>query len=100
MEVFAGIPILGTQHGLWHLRQGAFHLSPESYAERVVAAKILDDSGRVVIRGTIPEIVKETVFASRIENFLLFSAGEGWLGFTHAAIEACCLPCAGTGFYL
>jgi HD-like signal output (HDOD) protein len=58
----------------------------ETNVERVFAAGILHDVGRVVMCSTIPEAVNETVIASRNENLLLFRTEESRLGFTHAAV--------------
>ena len=58
----------------------------EANVERVFAAGILHDVGRVVMCGAIPEIVNEAFIASRNGESLLFSAEQQRLGFTHAAV--------------
>jgi HD-like signal output (HDOD) protein len=94
MEVFTGIPEeLICMKSFWRhsiacgtIARALAIYRREANVERVFAAGLLHDVGRVVMCSTIPEIVNETVNASRIENLLLFSAEEARLGFNHAAV--------------
>jgi HD-like signal output (HDOD) protein len=94
MEVFNGIPEeLVCMKSFWRhsiacgtVARALATYRREANVERVFAAGILHDVGRVVMCSTIPEIVNETFNASRNENLLLFSAEEARLGFTHAAV--------------
>ena len=94
MEVFTGIPSeLVNMKSFWQhsiacgiVARGLAIYRRETNVERVFAAGILHDVGRVVMCATIPEIVYEMVVASRGEASLLFSAERERLGFTHAAV--------------
>jgi HD-like signal output (HDOD) protein len=94
MEVFTGIPSeLVNMKSFWQhsiacgiIARGLAIYRRESNVERVFAAGILHDVGRVVMCATIPEIVHEMVVASRGEESLLFRAEQERLGFTHAAV--------------
>jgi len=94
MEVFSGIPEeLICMKSFWQhsiacgtIARALAVYRREANVERVFAAGILHDVGRVVMCSTIPEIVNETVSLSRNENMLLFTAEESLLGFDHAAI--------------
>jgi HD-like signal output (HDOD) protein len=94
MEVFTGIPEeLVCMKSFWHhsiacgtVARALATYRGEANVERAFAAGILHDVGRVVMCCTIPEIVNETLFASRNEKSLLFRAEEARLGFTHAAV--------------
>ena len=94
MEVFTGIPPeLVNMKSFWRhsiacgtVARGLATYRREANVERVFAAGILHDVGRLVMCCTIPEIVIETVNASRNEKLLQFSAEEDRLGFTHAAV--------------
>jgi HD-like signal output (HDOD) protein len=94
MEVFTGIPEkLVCMKSFWRhsiacgtVARALATYRREANVERVFAAGILHDVGRVVMCGAIPELVNETVIKSCNEKLLLFSAEESRLGFTHAAV--------------
>src|SRR5512136_649737 len=56
----------------------------EANVERVFAAGLLHDIGRLVICTAIPELFTRMLIACRDENNLLYRTEEGELGFTHA----------------
>jgi HD-like signal output (HDOD) protein len=99
MEVFTGIPEeLVCMKSFWQhsiacgtIARALATYRRETNVERVFAAGILHDVGRVVMCSTIPEIVNETVKTSRKENLLLHNAEEARLGFNHAAVGGCLL---------
>ena len=94
VEVFTGIPSeLVNMKSFWQhsiacgiIARGLAIYRRETNVERVFAAGILHDVGRVVMCATIPEIVYEMIVASRGEESLLFRAEQERLGFTHAAV--------------
>jgi len=69
----------------------------EANVERVFAAGILHDVGRLVMCTAIPDIFRELLVAGREENALLVSLEEERLGFSHADVggrllEKWCIP--------
>jgi HD-like signal output (HDOD) protein len=58
----------------------------EANVERVFAAGILHDIGRLVICTAMPDLFNRMLLAAREENALLFSIEGEFLGYTHAAV--------------
>jgi HD-like signal output (HDOD) protein len=94
MEVFTGIPenIVNMKTFWQHsiacgitARALAIYRR-ESNVERVFAAGILHDVGRLVICTAMPHVFTGMLAASREEKALLFRIEEEQLGFTHAAV--------------
>jgi len=94
MEIFTGIPEeLVNMKSFWQhsIACGIIARTLAIYhrdinAERVFAAGILHDVGRLVMFTTIPEIVKEMIVESREEESLLYWIEENRFGFTHANV--------------
>jgi HD-like signal output (HDOD) protein len=94
MEVFTGIPEnLVNMKTFWQhsiacgitARALAIYRR-EANVERVFAAGILHDVGRLVICTTMPQFFTGLLIAGREEKALLFRMEEESLGFTHAEI--------------
>jgi HD-like signal output (HDOD) protein len=94
MEVFTGIPEeLVNMKSFWQhsiacgiIARTLAIYHREINAERVFAAGILHDVGRLVMFITIPDIVKEMIAESRNDEALLFRTEENRFGFTHATV--------------
>jgi putative nucleotidyltransferase with HDIG domain len=94
MEVFTGIPEeLICMKSFWRhsiacgiVARALATYRREANVERAFAAGILHDVGRVIMCSATPEIVNETLVASRNEQSLIFNAEEARFGFTHAAV--------------
>ncbi|HTP64427.1 MAG TPA: HDOD domain-containing protein [Geobacteraceae bacterium] len=63
----------------------------EINVERVFAAGLLHDVGRLVMCSTIPGIILEMIDASRVHDSLLFDSEFSRLGFTHADLGSALL---------
>lgn len=94
MEVFNGVPgNLVNMKTFWQhsiacgitARTLAIYRR-EANVERVFAAGILHDVGRLVICTAMPQTFSEMLLAGREEKALLFRLEEERLGFTHAAV--------------
>jgi len=94
MEVFTGIPEeIVCMKSFWQhsiacgtVARALATYRREANVERVFAAGILHDVGRVVMCSTIPGVVNETIIAGRAGKSLLFRTEESRLGFTHADV--------------
>ncbi len=94
MEIFNGIPEnLINMKSFWKhsiacgiIAKTLATYRREANVERVFAAGLLHDVGRVVMCTAIPEMVTELITASSKEAVLLYELEEARLGYTHAAV--------------
>ncbi|HEX9022923.1 MAG TPA: HDOD domain-containing protein [Geobacteraceae bacterium] len=92
MEVFSGIPEEPvSMRSFWRhsiacaaIARALATYRREANVERIFAAGLLHDVGRLVMCSTIPEIVSEMIVTSRTREALLNDAEQTRLGFTHA----------------
>ncbi len=92
MEVFAGIseePV--SMRSFWRhsiacasIAKALATYRREANVERIFAAGLLHDVGRLVMCSTIPEVVYEMIVTSRERETLLADTEKSRLGFTHA----------------
>jgi HD-like signal output (HDOD) protein len=105
MEVFVGVPEnLISMKSFWQhsiacgiTARALAVYRREANVERVFAAGILHDVGRLLICTSMPEVFARIISISRNENLLLQKVEEELLGYTHATVggkllEKWCIP--------